>query len=299
MTRPWLTWRRHARPLVLVSLLAIPGPAPQSARAAESRRDDLVEQGNQAFRKGDRTSAVALFTQAIAANPTNFVAYYNRGRLQQTEGHYPEAMADFNKLLELDPNHSGVRQLRGALHLRLGHLDEAIADFDRYLQRVPKAEPHHWQRGIAYYLAGRYDDACRQFTLNHSTDTNDVEIAVWHFLSLTRRDSLEKARAALLPVGRDPRVPMMTVYRLFAGQAKPEDVFKDAESGQAQEAERTHQLFFAHYYVGFHYEALGDNTRAIEHISKAASLLPAYDFMADIARVHAQILRQRKPSAKP
>src|SRR6266496_1060250 len=183
MTRPLWPWRRRARPLVLVTFLVIPWPAPQSVRAAESRRDDLVEQGNEAFRKGDPTNALALFSQAIAANPTNFVAYYNRGRLQQNEGHFLEAMADFNKLLELDPNHSGVRQLRGALQLRLGHIDEAIADFDRYLLRVPKAEPHHWQRGIAYYFARRYDHACRQFTLNHGTDTNDVEIAVWHFAS--------------------------------------------------------------------------------------------------------------------
>lgn len=273
--------------------------SPESARPAQSSSEDFVRRGNLAFHNGDPTNALAFFNQAIAANPTNILAYYNRGRLQQHLGHYPEALADFNKLLSLEPNHLLTQQLRGALHLRLGHIDEAIADFNRYVQRAPKAEPLHWQRGIAFYLAGRYDDACRQFTLNHAANTNDVEYTAWYFLCLARRDGLEKARTNLLPIGQDRRAPMMTVYRLFAGQVKPEEVFSDAEAGSAPEPERARQRFLAHYYVGLHYEALGDNAHALDQITKAASLAPQGDYMADVARVHAQILRKRNLTANP
>ena len=296
---PATIWLQTVAAWLLLGYLAsaaTPAPKPE-----EPSSQDLVQQGNRAFRSGDRMGAVALFSRAIEANPTNLLAYYNRGRLQETEGHYAEALADYTKMLTLDTNHTTARQLRGALQLRLGHVDEAIADFNRYLQQLPKAESHHWQRGIAFYFAGHYEEGARQFTMTHAANTNDVENALWHFQCIARHEGLAKARKALLPVGEDRRIPMMTVYDLFAGKATPEEVLAAAEAGSAPDQVRAHQRFLAHYYVGFFYEAQGNFTRALEQIDQAVKLAPRVDFIGDIARVHAGLLRQRQDqhSAKP
>src|SRR5262245_28563084 len=55
------------------------------AIAATPESEALVHKGNEAFRR-DRAQAISLFTQAIAADPSNILAYYNRGRVQDAEG---------------------------------------------------------------------------------------------------------------------------------------------------------------------------------------------------------------------
>ena len=58
----------------------------------------------------------------------------------------------------------------------------------------------------------------------------DVENAAWHFLCVARQEGAEKARAALLPVGADPRVPMREVYEMFRGRLEPSAVIAAAGS---------------------------------------------------------------------
>src|SRR5437667_135926 len=79
-----------------------------------------------------------------------------------------------------------------------------------------------------------------------TTDTNDVENAVWHYLCNARAHGRDRARKEILKIGKDGRVPMMTVYALFKGEAKPQDVLKDAEAGEAPDVVRKRQLFYAH-----------------------------------------------------
>ena len=182
------------------------------------------------------------------------------------------------------------RNRRGDRLLKAGRAEEAIADFDAYIQTQPRAEPYHWQRGIAHYYAGRFDDGVRQFEIHRTVNPNDVENAAWHFLCKARLDGVAAARAALLPVLPDRRVPMMTVYELFAGRATPEQVLRDAraaaDTNQAESA-----LFYAHLYLGLYHEALGDPDRARLHINLAATTHTSPHYMGDIARMHAALVQ--------
>jgi len=201
-------------------------------------------------------------------------------------------VADFDEVLRRDPNAAGIHQLRGWSKFRLGKFNESIGDFDRVIALVPEQEPQHWQRGIVDYYAKRFAEGRKQFELHQTVNPHDVENAVWHFLCVARLDGLEKARAALIPIEGDARVPMMQVHALFAGKAKPEDVLQAAEAGDAHSARHKDQLFYAHLYLGLYFEAAGDAQRAREHILKAATDYKADHFMGDVARVHAALLRK-------
>src|SRR5262245_24322414 len=96
-----------------------------------------------------------------------------------------------------------------------GRIPESVAGFDKLAQLVPAMAPQLWQRGIALYYAGRFKDCREQFESHRTVNPNDVENAAWHFLCVARSESPEKARTALLPVGPDPRVPMLQVYDLY------------------------------------------------------------------------------------
>jgi lipoprotein NlpI len=121
-------------------------------------------------------------------------------------------------------------------------------------------------------------------------DTNDVENAVWHFLCVARPSGVEKARAAILKIGNDRRVPMMQVYQLFAGKIKPDDVLEAVKAGKPGEKEFNARLFYAHLYLGLYHEVSGDAKKALEHLSTATDHKIEH-YMWDVARVHRDLLK--------
>ena len=255
--------------------------------------DELLQRADAAWKKGFRAEAIALSTQVIVADPRNLNAFALRGRYHYESRQDVKAVADFDEVIKGDAKAAGIRQLRGWSKFRLGKFDESIADFDRVIALVPDREPQHWQRGIAYYYAKRFAEGRKQFELHQTVNPRDVENAVWHFLCVARLDGIDRARAALIPIEGDTRIPMMQVHALFAGKAKPEDVLKAADSGDAKSARHSDQLFFAHLYLGLYFEASGDALKAREHILKAATDYKAEHFMGDVARVHAGLLKKR------
>jgi lipoprotein NlpI len=127
-----------------------------------------------------------------------------------------------------------------------------------------------------------------------------VENAVWHFLCAARADGIEKARANLLKIGQDRRVPMMEVYALFSGKLKPADVVMAAEAGDLPAERRNAQRFYAHLYLGLYAEVTGDKKLALEHLTTAADKHRIGHYMWDVARVHRDLLKKAEASgSKP
>ena len=165
-----------------------------------------------------------------------------------------------------------------------GRIEESVRGFDRVVQMSPQSAPHLWQRGIALYYAGRYKDCRLQFESHRTVNPNDVENAAWHFLCVARQESAEKARAALLPVGRDGRVPMREVLEMFAGKLSADDVMKAAGSSASGQ-------FYGNLYVGLYAEAMGDQTKAMRYLREAADPKNAAvgGYMYEVARVHVKL----------
>jgi lipoprotein NlpI len=178
---------------------------------------------------------------------------------------------------------------RAVADFQRGRIAESVAGFDALAKLAPELAPQLWQRGIALYYAGRYQD-CRMQSESHRTvNPNDVENAAWHFLCVARAESPENARAALLPVGPDSRIPMTQIYRMFQGALAPESVLASAGA-------RPEGMFYAHLYIGLYLEAQGNRPGALEHILSAADdrYAAAGGYMHDVARVHRDILQRRK-----
>lgn len=170
---------------------------------------------------------------------------------------------------------------RAIAEFEKGRFAESVAEFDRLTKLVPGIAPELWQRGIALYYAGHFGECRRQFESHRTVNPNDVENAAWHFLCVARAESPEKARAALLPVGPDSRVPMRQVYEMFRGSLAPEAVLAAAGT------EPTGQ-FYARLYIGLFSEALGRKALAMEHLKAAAAARfeKTGGYMHIVARVH-------------
>ena len=176
---------------------------------------------------------------------------------------------------------------RAMAHFQGGRIAESVAEFDTVARLAPEEAPYLWQRGIALYYASRYRDCRAQFESHRIVNPNDVENAAWHFLCVARAESPEKARAALLPVGPDARVPMRELYRMLQGALSPEQVL--AAAGADVESQ-----FYAHLYVGLYFEALGRKADALAHIRDAAAdrYAAAGGYMHVVARVHWTLLQR-------
>src|SRR5262249_17880641 len=119
---------------------------------------------------------------------------------------------------------------------------------------------------------------------------------VWHYLCNAHVLGSEKARRALLKIGKDRRVPLMAIYDLFAGRARPEEVLAAVREGDPGSTELKNRAFYAHLYLGLYYDATGDTRRALEHLDQAADQ-GIGGYMGDVARVHRQLLA--KKTTKP
>lgn len=182
--------------------------------------------------------------------------------------------------LAAQPDRRGTLDRAVAL-FESGKVQESVAAFDELVRLSPADEPHLWQRGIAQYYAGQFKQCRAQFEAHRLVNSDDVENAAWHFLCVARAESVAAARAALLPVGPDRRVPMREVYEMFRGSMPPAAVM--AAAGPRPEGQ-----FYANLYVGLYEHAVGDHAPALTHLKAAADerFAAVGGYMHLVARVH-------------
>lgn len=278
------------RAVLLVLLLSLSVAAVSGAETAA----ELLQSAKAALMKGQTDQALKLIGEAVALEPKNPAPLLLRAAIRDAQGKQEEALADLNQVLQLDPKHAEAFDRRGSVHYKLGKFAASLKDFDKFLELAPKESNGHWRRGITCYYAGAFDEGRKQFEGYEKVDTNDVENAVWHFLCVARASGVEKARAALLKIGKDGRVPMMEVYALYGGKIKPEDVLTAAQAGNPAAEKQSSQLFYAHLYLGLYYEVMNDPKKAQEHMALAAEKYKIRHYMGDVAVVHLRVLKEKK-----
>lgn len=218
--------------------------------------DDLLQQATQAEKRGDHKLAIARLTDVINKEPQLALA----------------------------------SRLRGRANFCAGNVKESVADFERYVELMPGAAAQQWERGISYYYAGDYKKGADQFKLYQSFHNQDVENSAWRYLCVAKDEGVDKAKANLLPIESDGRVPMMEIYGLYQGKKKPEDVL--AAAGMDNLA-----LFYAHLYIGLWHEVAGRADEAKTNIL-AAEKHKIGHYMWDVAHIHAERLRAAEKKAE-
>jgi lipoprotein NlpI len=271
--------------LVLVCLSAF-------GRAGEA--DELIRKARAALMKGVADAALADAQKAVELAPKSPDAVFTRGEAYAAQRKHAEAIRDDEAALTLDKTYLIAIDRRGGERFKLGQVAESIEDFNTYLKAYPKDEPGHWRRGISFYYAGKYAEGAKQFYDGRTVFGDDVENAFWHYLCNARKDGVEKARKQLLALDADDRrVPMMRVYDVIRGKAKPQEVIETAESAKLEGGKKTEALFYANLYVALNYEAEGDAAKAQEHMARAVEKYPIGHYMWDVANVHLKLMKKK------
>src|SRR3972149_7174963 len=107
--------------------------SPNTGRPPEkslSFTNEDLEKYNTAESK-ERDKAIEANAKAIALNPNDPYAYYNRGIAYVQKSQYDRAIEDYNKAIALNPNYAYAYNNRGIAYVRKGQYGRAISDFQK------------------------------------------------------------------------------------------------------------------------------------------------------------------------
>jgi len=216
-----------------------------------------------------------------------------RARLREAERDHQGALDDVERALALEEEPARFHE-RANLRFKLSRFKEALADYDRSIEGGgPHDADSCWERGLALYYLGDFEAGRRQFEGYHRVGPLDIENGLWRFLCTAEREGIEKARATALEYRRRERRPFPALLDLYLGRGSPEKVLAEAVDGVTSGEERNEALFYAHYYLGKHFEVTKDREAALRHLKEALGRRIPH-FMYDCARLD----RERLEAAK-
>jgi len=283
----------------------------ESSEAAELTREAFRAAQNKDFSK-----AVEFLDKALAKDPKRGELHGLKANFHEELGMYNKAVADYTAMMAFDEYQQRLKkeaalpanaekpawaayQKRGEANFRAGNIDASIKDFDAYLKVNPKFEARHWMRGISYYYAGKYAEGAKQFELHRTVNPDDVENAAWHFFCNVKLKGLEKARAEMIPIKKDPRGKwMMVLLDMFAGKKKPFDVLLVCRDGSPSKTQLENRFCHAHLYIGLYYEVQGNHEKAFEHLGKSAVDFQFDHYMGAVSQVHFNRLMKKRQEEK-
>lgn len=100
--------------------------------------------------------------EALALDPTFYLAHYASGFLYRATGRHADELAAFDETIRCNPDFARAHAQRGEALLYLGRTAEAIAAVDEAIRRNPTSKIRgyfFWVKGRAHFYEQRYPEA--------------------------------------------------------------------------------------------------------------------------------------------
>jgi tetratricopeptide (TPR) repeat protein len=242
---------------IVFSVVASPGAAGQSARSAagDTRQDAAAafEEGQSAQERGDLKNAVRLYTEAIAADPNLYQAYYQRATALMRLNNIREAETDLKKVIQFEPTFARAHRALGQILLDRDQVKEAIGELGRAIELDPK------MTGVRIYYASAL------------IKTGQPRLAIDHLrVAIAQEEELPLAHA-LLGVALERTENAAEAFEEYNRAIRLDATNATAREGRARAL-----------------EARGDLTGAIEDYSAAYRAQPSREVALTLARLHAR-----------
>jgi tetratricopeptide (TPR) repeat protein len=128
---------------------------------------------------GDRSAAIAAYTEDLKGRPEHVEALKNRGYDYAELGQLDAAAADLTLALKRQPHDWDLMNHRADVYLRLGQFDRAMADLSQAIKIAPDAWSTWYARGNAYLAHGDLDAAIDDYTHSLAAGENHVDLAYY------------------------------------------------------------------------------------------------------------------------
>lgn len=114
---------------------------------ASNRKGDFYK--HIADYKGDFDKAIADYSEAIRLDPTDAIAYFNRGNDWLNKKHFDKAIADYNQAIRLNPTDADAYFNRGLIWEYKKEYDKANGDYSEAIRLDPQLSAAYNNRGNA------------------------------------------------------------------------------------------------------------------------------------------------------
>jgi len=146
----------------------------EPTNAAEYR----YRQGSALHGLRDFAGARAAYDAALAANPQQIDALYERALLSYAEGQHSEALADLDRAIKLSPRAANAYYARGMVLNAIGDTAGALSDFTQTLALEPNNAEALLARAAVYNATGDTTNAIADLDrLDQLTISEDLKIA--------------------------------------------------------------------------------------------------------------------------
>ena len=153
------------------TLLTPDGESVGTSPAAES----LVNMGDFAAERGQLSSAIGLYRQAISADPTSVSATTRLGETLGQANRYPEAVAAFRRGTTLDPNNPRILRGLGNVLIAQGRPAQAMEPLGQALAVEPDPRTLN-SLGVAHDLLGQHEEAQAIYRQAIALDSADPDV---------------------------------------------------------------------------------------------------------------------------
>lgn len=117
----------------------------------------IIDSGNDALKKGDYQTAIAMYSVNIDLKPDDPEGYIRRGVVFVTMGQYDFAIMDFNKAISLDQNNSVAYNNLAVALIGLGKYQQAYSNANQAVLFNPRNAESHYTRAVAGYFSNNKD----------------------------------------------------------------------------------------------------------------------------------------------
>ena len=169
------------RPTKLLLLAAIPAALILTAviiyfwhSQSPARAKELFARGVAKAQQGDKTGAIADYTQAIALNASDAETFYKRANARYDMGATDQAIADYTQAIKVNPSHTKAIYNRALARRDTGDKRGAVEDFTQVVRLNPSDGDAYYQRGLAYYDLSDFRTAIEDYTQAIRLNPNDA-----------------------------------------------------------------------------------------------------------------------------
>jgi len=155
--------------LILIAIIIYFWQSQNPARAKE-----LLARGATKAQQGDKTGAIADYTQAIALNASDAETFYKRANVRYDMGATEQAIQDYTQAIKVNPSYTKAIYNRALARRDTGDKRGALEDLTQVLRLNPSDGEAYYQRGLAYYDLADYRTAIEDYTQAIRLNPNDA-----------------------------------------------------------------------------------------------------------------------------
>ena len=155
--------------LILIAVIIYFWQSQSPARAKE-----LLARGVAKAQQGDKTGAIADYTQAIAINAGDAETFYKRANTRYDLGATEQAIQDYTQAIKVNPSHTKAIYNRALARRDTDDKRGAVEDLTQVLRLNPSDGDAYYQRALAYYDLSDFRTAIEDYTQAIRLNPNDA-----------------------------------------------------------------------------------------------------------------------------